>query len=133
MTTTMETITNAQRIESLTEIRTQVQNEMDYCTRQIEMPALLRCNCIVATADAEYQITVNNKTHKAEVLIGNYHEPCFFTEKLATKIASEVKASNGFGPLTFIVWGWKSFYKARRDNLQKSLDVFNELIEKFSN
>lgn len=97
------------------------------------MPALLRCNSIVATEDAEYQITVNDKTHKAEVLIGNYHEPCFFTEKMATKIASEVKASNGFGPLTFIVWGWKSFYRARRNNLQKSLDVFNELIEKFSN
>lgn len=129
----METMTNAQRIEALTELRTKVQKEMDYCTRQIELPALLRCNCIVATADAEYQITVNDATHKAEVLIGNYHEPCFFTEKMATKVASEVKASNGFGPLTFIVWGWKSFYKARRNNLQKSLDVFNELIDKFSN
>ena len=52
---------------------------------------------------------------------------------MATKVASEIKASNGFGPLTFIVWTWKSFYKARRSNLQKSLDLFNELIDKFSN
>ncbi len=129
----METITNAQRIETLTELRTQVLKEMDYCTRQIEMPALLRRNCIVATADAEYQIAVNDETHKAEILIGNYHEPCFFTEKMAAKVASEVKASNGYGPLLFIVWGWKSFYKARKANLQKSLDLFDELIEKFSN
>ena len=93
----METITNAQRVETLTELRTQVQNEMDYCTRQIEMPALLRCNCIVATADAEYQVTVNDETHKAEILIGNYHEPCFFTEKMATKVATEINLKPGRG------------------------------------
>ena len=126
-------MTNAKRVETLTQLLNQVQKEMDYCTRQIEMPAILRCNCIVATADAEYQVTVNNETHKAEILFGNYHEPCFFTEKMATKVASEVKASNGFGPLTFVVWTWKSFYKARRNNLQKSKDVFTELISKFSN
>ena len=125
-------MTNIERVQTLTQLREQVLNEMNYCTRQIEMPALLRCNCIVATADAEYQITVNEETHKAEILVGNYHEPCFFTEKMATKVASEVKASNGWGPLTFIVWGWKDFYKARRNNLQQSLDVFNELIEKFN-
>lgn len=129
----METMTNAQRVETLTELRTQVQKEMDYCTKQIELPTLLRCNCIVATADAKYQITVNDETHKAEVIVGDYHEPCFFTERMATKVASEVKASNGFGPLTFIVWGWKDFYKARRNNLQKSLDCFNELMTQFSN
>lgn len=129
----METMTNTQRIEHLSKLINQVQKEMDYCTQQIELPALLRCNCIVATADAEYQITVNDETHKAEVLIGNYHEPCFFTEKMATKVANEVKASNGFGPLTFIVWGWKAFYKARRNNLQKSLDCFTELMKQFSN
>ena len=132
MTVFMETISNSERVQTLNQLREQVLNEMNYCTRQIEMPALLRCNCIVATADAEYQITVNEETHKAEVLIGNYHEPCFFTERMATKVASEVKASNGWGPLTFIVWGWKDFYKARRNNLQQSLDVFNELLEKFN-
>lgn len=126
-------MTNAQRLETISQLINQVQKEMDYCTRQIETPILLRCNCIVATADADYQITVNENTHKAEVLIGNYHEPCFFTEKMATKVATEAKASNGFGPLTFIVWDWKSFYKARRNNLQKALDCFNELMVQFSN
>ena len=125
-------MTNAQRVETLTTLRTQVQKEMDYCTTQIEAPVLLACNCIVATADAEYQVTVNEETHKAEILIGNYHEPCFFSERMAKRVASEIQASNGHGPLAFIVWGWKSFYKARRDNLQKSLDMFNELIEQFS-
>ena len=129
----METMTNTQRTETIYKLINQVQKEMDFCTRQIELPALLRCNCIVATEDAEYQVTVNDETHKAEILIGNYHEPCFFTERMATKVASEVKASNGFGPLTFIVWGWKDFYKARRNNLQKSLDCFNELMTQFSN
>lgn len=122
-------MTKTQRIEALNELRATVQKEMDYCTRQIEMPALLRCNCIVATADAEYQITVNEKTHKAEVLVGNYNEPCLFTEKMASKVASEVKASNGFGPLSFVVWGWKDFYRARRINLQKAMDSFNHVID----
>ena len=123
-------MTKESRAQMLNQLIEQVTKEMNYCTRQIEMPALLRCNCIVATADAEYQITVNEETHKAEILIGNYHEPCFFTERMATKVASEVKASNGWGPLTFIVWGWKDFYKARRNNLQQSLDVFNEVMER---
>lgn len=129
----METITNAQRIETLSELRDIVLKEMDYCTRQIEMPALLRCNCIVATEDAEYQITVNEETKKAEVLVGNYHEPCFFTEKMAATVASEVKASNGFGPIIFIVWNWKAFYQARRDNLKRVLALYDELLGKFSN
>ena len=122
-------MTNTQKIETLNQLRKQVLDEINYCTGQIEMPALLKCNCIVATADAEYQITVNDQTHKAEVLIGNYHEPCFFTERMATKVASEVKASNGWGPLTFIVWGWKEFYKARRNNLYQALEAFNEVLE----
>ncbi len=129
----METMTNAQRVQTLNEIRMQVLKEMNYCSQQIEAPLLLKCNCIVATVDAEYQVTVNNETHKAEVLIGNYSNPCFFTEKMANKIASEVKASNGHGPLRFIVWGWKNFYKTRLSNLQVHLNMYEQLIKQFSN
>lgn len=126
-------ITNQERLETLAQLREQVVKEMNYCTKQIEAPVLIKCNCIVATADADYQVTVNDETHKAEVLHGNYSNPCHFTERLANKIASEIQASNGHGPLTFIVWGWKSFYKARRDNLQQHLAMYDELIQKFSN
>lgn len=123
-------MTKESRAQMLNQLIEQVTKEMNYCTSQIEMPAILRCNCIVATSDAEYQITVNEETHKAEVIVGNYGEPCRFTESMATKVASDVKASNGWGPLTFIVWGWKDFYKARRNNLQQHLDAFNEVMER---
>lgn len=126
------TITNAQRVAEFTRLRGIAQKEANYCDQQIAAPLLLKCNCIVATEDASYQVTVNDETHKAEVLIGNYTNPCHFTEKLATKIANEIQASNGFGPLTFIVWGWKDFYKARRESLQAHLDMYDELIAKFT-
>ena len=124
--------TNAQRVAEFTRLREIAQKEANYCDRQIEAPVLLKCNCIVATEDAGYQVTVNNETHKAEVLIGNFTSPCHFTKALASKIAKEIKASNGFGPLTFIVWGWKDFYKARRNNLREHLDMYDELIAKFT-
>lgn len=125
-------ITNAQRVAEFTMLREMVQNEANYCDRQVEAPLITKYNCIVATADAGYQVTVNDETHKAEVLVGNFTNPCHFTEKLATKITNEIQASNGFGPLTFIVWGWKDFYKARRDNLQEQLNMYDELIAKFT-
>jgi hypothetical protein len=126
------TLTNAQRVAEITKLREIAQNEANYCDKQIAAPILVKCNCIVATADAGYQVTVNEETHKAEVLHGNYSNPCHFTERLATKIANEIHASNGFGPLAFIVWGWRDFYKARRNNLQAHLDLYDELIAKFT-
>jgi len=126
-------MTNQERIETLAKLREQVVKAMNYCTQQIDAPLLLKCNCIVATVDAEYQVTVNDETHKAEVLHGNYSNPCHFTERLASKIACEIHASNGHGPLRFIVWGWKNFYKARLSNLQVHLDMYEQLIEQFSN
>ncbi len=127
-----QNITNNQRIATLTELRSMAEKEMTFCTQRIESPMLIACNCIVATEDASYQIGID-ENNKAKVLIGNYTNPMFFSEQYANKIAKEVKASNGYGPLKFIVWGWKSFYKARRDELQKHLDVYNELLKQFKN
>ena len=124
--------TNEQRVQELNRLIDSVQKEIDRCTQEIESPVLLACNCIVATADAEYQIGISDES-KATVLVGHYTTPCFFSEKLANKVAKEVKASNGYGPLQFTVWGWKSFFKARRNALQERIDCFVELRNKFMN
>ena len=124
----METMTNTERKQLFDQMISKLDKEINYCNNQIEAPMLLACNCIVATDDAEYQIGVD-ENHKGKVLIGDYTSPCFFSENYAKKVANEVKASNGYGPLKFVVWGWKSFYKQRRDNLLTTKESILSVME----
>ena len=77
------------------------------------------CPCIVATADGKYQVSVEN--NRATVTIGDHTNVCQFGPKLATKISHEFKASNGFGPLNWVVMSRKEFYTIRKANLEASL------------
>lgn len=122
--------TKEEKKQMITDLLEQVQKEIDICTMHVEAPMLVRCNCIVATEDCKYQLGVRDS--KADVLIGDFSNPVWFTKAEAERLAREVKASNGYGPLKFVVWGWKSFFAKRRENLLPQADTFKELLAKVS-
>lgn len=109
---------NETRNEMLNKVLASIDKEIANCTREIEAPVLVRCNCIVATEDAAYQIGCDDNDH-ATILIGNFTNPVWMTRRAAENLLYEQKfqARNGNGPLTFKIWGWKDFFKKRREVL----------------
>lgn len=111
---------NTEREQIFNEMIENINKELRECDLHIEAPMIVRCNCIVATEDAQYQVGVLEDS-KATVLIGNHTSPVWMTEKAAKNLLYEqgFKASNGNGELKFKIWGWKSFYAQRKQNLLK--------------
>ena len=121
MTTKTTTTMKAQKF-TIGQTINNIKNEILACENMIEMPVIVKCNCIVATADTTYAVSV--KDNKATVEIGLYSTPCYFTERKANEVAEKFHAENGYGKLIWKVFGWKDFYKARREALQARLDAF---------
>lgn len=122
-----------ERLAILNEILANIDAELKECESNINASMLVYCNCIVATEDAEFQVGVENGTNKAIVLVGNCTTPVWLSEKAARNLLYEqgFKASNGNGELKFKIWGWKEFYRQRRDNLLKGrkmmIDAYNKV------
>jgi len=127
----MKTMNKTERQEMLNKMLNGIENEIKDCTRNIESPMIVRCNCIVATEDAYYQVGVKKGTNSVEVLIGNYTNPVWMTERAADNLLNEQRfeASNGYGPLTFKVWGWKSFFRKRLENLMEAKAAIEETMK----
>ena len=63
------------------------------------------------------------KDNRAEVRIGDLTTVCQFGPQTARRIAREFKASNGYGPLTWVVMNRKEFYTIRKANLEKGIEA----------
>jgi len=97
-----------------------LKSEINYCNNKVTAPMIISCPCVVATEDTEYVVGV--KDGHATVEVGLYNQGARFTTAEAERLAREFHAENGYGKLTWKVFGWKHFYAARRDALQARLD-----------
>lgn len=99
-----------------------------YCDEQINMPVVIRTNCILAREDIFYSIGADEKG-MAKVNVGYHAKPVMLTRETAERVAREFKAENGHGQIVFKIWGWKSYYRAKKQRALETIANMENLYE----